>query len=65
MFTIFYRATSYNLNRSYPQNMDRYARHTSAETMEEVNAKIAEIKANGGREIKVYNNIGHRVPLEF
>jgi glycerophosphoryl diester phosphodiesterase len=64
MFTIFYRTTTYNPNRSYFQNQDKYKHHINVKTIEEVKATVEQIKADGGREIHIYNNVGNRVSIE-
>jgi spore maturation protein CgeB len=63
MFTIFYKKATYNPNRTYFQNYNRYAGCKSAKTPEEIPSVIAEIEAEGGTNVRVYDNCGRKVVL--
>lgn len=60
-FTIYFKRNSYNQNRSYFANMNRYIGSALAKNTEELDNKVAELKANGFAIDAVYNSIGKRV----
>ena len=61
MFSISYNRPYYNPNRSYFRNANRYVAWVTANSKEEVAEMVKTIESEGGRNIKVYNNVGTRI----
>lgn len=60
-FTIYFKRNSYNQNRSYFANMNRYIGSALAKNPEELDSKVAELKENGFAIESIYNSIGKRI----